>query len=91
MSWYDMQEAEHRCECGWVGPGSQLETRESFDAGAEKECPSCGHYFGFFAYPLLRESMNDPHAPESDRQFAAIVLARIAKKQAQEAIENAAK
>lgn len=92
MNWYDHQEADEHCKaCGWKGKGRELVSGDSYDCGVEKHCPACDNYFGLRVFPLLRESMNDLRAPESDKQFAEIVLSRIAKKEAAKAIEKAAK
>lgn len=73
--YYDWKHSQHTCGgCGWRGLGSEAELRESFNDGAEYECPSCGHYFGYVSYPLLRESLQDPRAPVEDRLFAEIAL-----------------
>jgi hypothetical protein len=70
-NYYDWQEGTVRCaECGWSGKGSDATVRESFDDGTEYECPQCGLYFGFCAYPLMSEVQTDPRADPADRLAA---------------------
>lgn len=53
--------------------------RESFSEGAEYECPRCGGYFGFRAYPLLSEVQADPRADPADRLAANRRAERLAQ------------
>ena len=70
-NYYDWQEGVVRCAEGdWSGKGKDATVRESFDDGAEYECPKCGLYFGFCAYPSLAEVRTDPRADPADRLAA---------------------
>ncbi len=72
---YDWKNSAQTCpSCGWTGLGSLADIGETFRDGAEYHCPKCNHRFGFIAYPLLKESISDPRAPQSDRQFAELAL-----------------
>jgi uncharacterized membrane protein YeaQ/YmgE (transglycosylase-associated protein family) len=74
---YDWKNQKQTCPaCQWTGLGSDTEVGETFGEGAEYHCPTCGHGFGYIAYPLLSESLSDPRAPEADRVFAEIVTRR---------------
>lgn len=75
MSWYDFKQEIKQCRrCAWAGMGSEMTTGEAFNDGCDYHCPRCGERYGFVAYPLLRESMTDPRAPEEDRLFATFAL-----------------
>ena len=64
---------------------------DSFNDGSERHCPKCFHYFGYVAYPLLRENLTDPMADPLDRLAAEVVFRRSAKQIADEAIAMAAR
>jgi hypothetical protein len=77
---YDWKNSTKTCKgCGWVGLGSEAALGDTFGDGAEYHCPKCNRYFGFVSYPLLKESLTDRRAPDTDRMFAEIAL-RGAKK-----------
>jgi len=77
---YDWKYESHRCpKCSWEGLGSEAAMGESFNDGAEYHCPSCNHPFGYIDYPLVKESLTDLRAPESDRLFAEIVTQQVTK------------
>ena len=72
MNYYDWYEGPAVCaKCGWSGKGKDTTLRESFNEGAEYQCPQCGEYFGFRAYPLLSEVIADPRADPADRRMAS--------------------
>lgn len=75
--YYDWAQAEQECpECRWRGLGREARIGESFDSGSEYHCPKCNYYFGYIAYPLIKEALNDPHASHEDRLFAQVVEQR---------------
>jgi hypothetical protein len=81
-NYYDWANSEQTCrDCGWKGRGDAATIRESFNDGVEYECPKCGTYFRFVAFPLLHESLTDPRASAEDRKFAEIVMRRVVHKE----------
>jgi hypothetical protein len=75
INYYSWENDQQKCaECDWVGLGSETTMGDSFADGAEYHCPKCNYYFGYIAYPLLSESLNDPRAPETDCMFAKVVM-----------------
>jgi hypothetical protein len=67
-NWYDWYEGALTCDaCGWQGHGRNTAMRESFNDGAEYECPRCAAYFGYHAWPLISEVKSDPRANPLDR------------------------
>jgi hypothetical protein len=93
MNWYEFMAERQTCDtCGWSGPGSESVCRESFAEGEERACPKCGlGYFGFYAYPLISDSLTDSRAPDDDRLFAEVVQLGVARLKADEAIAKAAR
>ena len=72
-SYYDwMHELQSCPTCNWTGKGSEAIFGEAFDSGAEYHCPKCDYYFGYIAYPLIEEALNDPRASEGDRVIAKL-------------------
>jgi len=75
MSYYDWILCEHTCKkCGWRGIGKETNIRESFSEGSERECPKCGNYFGYIAYPLIDETLDDPRADPADKKIAQLIV-----------------
>jgi len=92
LSWYDFMENPRTCPtCAWTGPGSETTMGDAFHDGSERHCPKCGHYFGYWVYPLISESLTDPRAPGEDCLFAEVVMERVAEIHAAEAIAKAAR
>ena len=80
-SYYDWINRQQTCpDCGWIELGSKAAIGDTFDHGVEYHCPKCQYRFGFIAYPLIKESLTDPRAPDTDRMFAEIVIDRLKKK-----------
>lgn len=73
----DWRERRWQCgNCGWQGPGSELQTGEMFRELMEMECPGCGQRLLIVSYPTLAESRaNWSKLSEGERaEVAAIEL-----------------
>lgn len=76
MGYYDWHHGLQTCpKCNWSGPGRDASLRESYEAGAEYQCPKCDHYFGFIAYPTTTETITDSRAAPIDRLIAQVIKA----------------
>ena len=68
LKWNQFQAARLVCECGWNGCGRDSVTGETTDQGVNRHCPECGEHFGYVAFPVALESVNDSREPAPERK-----------------------